>query len=157
MRLHFICRAGLTALFLTVASAGLAATDVVGSAAVADGRTLTVAGQSFQLLGIAVPAPGALCQRQDRPFDCGKVATSQLADLTVGATVRCVPVGNADAGHRLARCSVDGYDLSGGMVYTGWARADRNQTDRFDGTEAEARRAGRGLWAKGIKRPLDWQ
>lgn len=145
------------ALFMTAASVGLAATDVVGAAAVSDGQTLTIAGQSFRLHGIAVPEVGTVCRRQERPFDCGKVAASQLADLTAGATVRCVPIDHAATGRRLARCSVDGYDLAGGMVYTGWARADRGQTDRFNGTEAEARRAGRGLWAAGILRPPDWQ
>ena len=156
MRLHFF-QAGMVALFVTAASGVVAATDVVGAAAVSDGRTLTIAGQSFRLHGIAVPVAGTVCRRQERPFDCAKVAASQLADLTAGATVRCVPIDDTAAGRRLARCSVDGYDLSGGMVYTGWARADRGRTDRFNGTEIEARRAGRGLWAAGIRRPPDWQ
>ena len=156
MRFHY-CLAGMAALLLAMASVIPAAAAGVGAAAVADGRTLTIAGQAFRLYGIAVPRPGDMCRRKQRRFDCAKVAASQLADLTAGAIVRCVPVGNTGAGPRLARCSVDGYDLSGGMVYTGWARADGGQTDIFNGIESEARRAGRGLWASDIERPPGWR
>ena len=51
-------------------------------------------------------------------------------------------------GSRYAPCRAGGYDLSEGMVYTGWAKTDTKQMNRYAALEAAARRARRGMWRR---------
>lgn len=118
-----------------------------GSAEVVDGHTLQIAHQVFRLNGINAPALGFLCPLRGTLRDCGLISASALKDLTAGATVICRRLGRYNAeGQMIAHCEVDGYDLSEGMVYTGWAEANTQQVGRYVTLEAEARAKPRGMW-----------
>ena len=98
------------------------------------------------------------CRKDERWIDCGQVAASQLADITAGAKSIVCEAGWRDAdGIRLATCRADGYDLSGGMVYAGWALAEPIRGSRYLARENEARAAGRGIWRYEFVRPSDWR
>jgi endonuclease YncB( thermonuclease family) len=121
--------------------------ELSGEAAVLDGQTLTIDGRTLRLEGIVAPPLGHRCQLRGTMRDCGLISGTGLKDLTAGAVVQCISRRElAPDGVRYARCSADGYDLSEGMVYTGWARADLAQTDRYEGFEAGARAKKRGMW-----------
>ncbi len=139
-----------------LASAGHAA-DLQGPATVIDGDTLEVAGRQVRLIGIDAPEAGQLCSFLDNEIDCGVIARSQLNDLTAAATVDCDIVELRDDGITVARCEAGGYDLSEGMVYTGWARADARWSERYLADEAESRTAERGLWIGEFPAPWDWR
>lgn len=123
--------------------------DLSGAPQVLDGQTLIVDGHRLRLEGIIAPPLGTRCRLRGNQHDCGRISTTALLDLTAGASVTCIRRETmAPDGSRHARCRAGGYDLSEGMVYTGWAEADAAQMSRYAALEAAARQARRGMWRR---------
>ncbi len=143
--------------------------EVTGPPRIIDGDTLAVQGTVVRLYGIDAPELGQACRIGARAYDCGRIARTALLDLTAGVTVSCElapaspedPRPEADpedgADGRIGRCSADGYDLSEGMAYTGWALALRRVSERYVAFEDRARAARRGLWKGQFIAPWDWR
>ncbi len=139
--------------------------EVAGPPKIIDGDTLAVQGRVIRLFGIDAPELGQACRIGARAYDCGRIARTALLDLTAGATVRCQlapasPENGAEDGGadgRIGRCTADGYDLSEGMAYTGWALALRPVSERYVVFEERARAASRGLWKGHFVAPWDWR
>lgn len=135
---------GASSLF---AVAPLAHADILGKATVISGDMMEVGGRRIRLDGIMAPTGGQTCRINDRTYDCHRIAATALIDLTLGVAVRCAPKFEEPEGILVATCYANGYDLSEGMVYTGWGlafpHADNNPYLRF---EEQARRAKHGLW-----------
>ena len=147
----------LAILLLTLAPQDAKA-EVVGAAKVAYGDLLEVAGQSFRLAGIDAPEPGQTCKLKDRSYDCGRISATALMDLTAGVSVRCVPLDETPAeGPARALCYAGDYDLSEGMVYTGWALADPVAGKRYRRIQEGAKKAKRGLWRGEFLPPWEWR
>jgi endonuclease YncB( thermonuclease family) len=128
-------------------------TAVAGSAAsagngirVIDGGRIAVEGIDHVLYGIKAPEPGVRCRLRGRMRDCGRIARAGLMDLTAGGQVACAP---APAHPGKSLCRSDGYDLSEGMVHTGWAEAAPDAPSHLDELMVVACRQGRGLWNDG--------
>jgi endonuclease YncB( thermonuclease family) len=157
-RLH---RLVLMLALLTAMSGHAALAEVVGPPKIIDGDTLEVAGAVIRLHGIDAPELGQTCTIRGRAYDCGRIARTALLDLTAGVAVSCrVPATEpgADAGEpRPGRCFAQGYDLSEGMAYTGWALAARQVSERYVVFEERARAAGRGLWKGRFVKPWAWR
>jgi endonuclease YncB( thermonuclease family) len=99
----------------------------------------------------AILKPEQRCWLTSRLYPCGEIAEAALMDLVAGAPdVRCEVLESdwGDDGAILARCFSEGYDLSEGMTYTGWAMADPQIGERYRPLQEEAEKAGRGLWAR---------
>jgi endonuclease YncB( thermonuclease family) len=111
---------------------------------IVDGDTLLVDGAEVSLFGIAAPELGALCRRGGDESDCGVLARAALLDLTAGAEVVCAAVGGTPG---KVLCRANGYDLSEGMIYTGWATALPGEGRRYVALERRSRDAERGLWS----------
>jgi endonuclease YncB( thermonuclease family) len=117
---------------------------------IVDGDSLDLGGQRFDLFGIDSPEPGTQCRKKNgETFDCGRIATTALLDLTAGADVTCVPkegavAASADAVPAL--CESGGFSLNRNMVHTGWAIADPADGGEYANSEEGARAAKRGLW-----------
>jgi endonuclease YncB( thermonuclease family) len=124
---------------------------------VIDGDTIELQGRRLRLQGIDAPELGQLCWLGSGLYDCGMVARTALLDLSAGAQVVCRPLGPGSKNIPLAHCAADGYDLSEGMTYTGWALADPAQTSTYGRQEAGARDAVRGLWRGRFVAPWDWR
>lgn len=138
--------------------AGPVGADAVGPVQVVDGETLTIKGQAFCLAGIDAPEPGQTCiNRSGKRFDCGRVAGTALMDLTAGARVRCRPTGAKRNRCAIASCEAGGYDLSEGMVYTGWALPDPATGARYRRYQALAEKRGHGLWRGWFEKPWQWR
>ncbi|HIC82171.1 MAG TPA: thermonuclease family protein [Kiloniellaceae bacterium] len=144
---------------------GDTASPVRGVAQIVDGDSLAVAGQTYDLAGVDAPELAQRCTRQERLYDCGLLAQAALMDLTAGVQVECRRLAQQPAsdGVPLARCTAGGYDLSEGMVYTGWAlippdggSADRYQT-AFGPIQQGARERRRGLWKGAFVEPWAWR
>ncbi len=148
-------------LALSAVLAGASAVaEVAGPPEIIDGDTLAVQGRVIRLYGIDAPELGQACRIGARAYDCGRIARTALLDLTAGATVSCqlAPASPEDgADGRIGRCRADGYDLSEGMAYTGWALALRPVSERYVVFEERARAARRGLWKGHFVAPWDWR
>ncbi len=125
-----------------------------GSPTVIDGNTLELEGRRLTLYGIDAPELGQECGLLGRRYDCGDISRAALLDLTAGAEIEC-RVSAASAG--AAECFADDYDLGAGMVYTGWALADRGVTQRYAKIQARAEAAKRGLWRGRFVPPWEWR
>ncbi len=134
----------------------LAATELRGAPHVISGDTIELQGRRLRLQGIDAPEPHQRCLFRSRFYDCGEIARAALLDLTAGAEVSCRPLGSGPADTNLARCFAQGYDLSEGMVYTGWALADPKAPSRYGPLQQQAERAGRGLWRGRFIAPWKW-
>jgi len=139
------------AMILAQIAAGPAAAQsesktISGEAEVHTATKLTVGGTKVMLYGIAAPRKGEKCTLPSGRIDCGKVATSQLKDLTAGAEVTC-EIRGKEIDPPNAKCTVDDYDLSEGMVHAGWARPVAFAPDSLKQAQLEARGEGNGLWA----------
>jgi endonuclease YncB( thermonuclease family) len=152
---------GTLVIWVTVAAAVRAADaipeEVVGTATIVTGDVLEVQGHRVHLFGVDAPEPGQVCRLPHREYDCGRIAATALMDLSAGATVRCVLHRKADDHEFTGLCIADGYDLSEGMAYTGWALALPGEGNRYGAVEESARSARRGLWRGDFVRPWDWR
>ena len=124
---------------------------------VIDGDTIELEGRRLRLQGIDAPELGQLCWLKGGLYDCGMVARTALLDLSAGVQVVCRPLGPWAETIALAHCTADGYDLSEGMTYTGWALADPARPSTYGRHEAGARDAVRGLWRGRFVAPWDWR
>ena len=108
---------------------------------VVDGVTIDLGDRQLSLNGIAVPELGRMCLLSGRERDCGLIARAALLDLTAGATIVC-SASDADT----HRCTANGYDLSEGMIYTGWAVPLPGAPEVYRTVLADARGRPRGFW-----------
>lgn len=132
--------------------------DGAGVPEILTGDTIKLAATAYRLQGIDAPEPGQTCYIERRKYDCGKVSKTALMDLTAGFKVRCVPNPPPPGGGLpTARCFAGGYDLSQGMVHTGWALADPLTGSIYRAIGREARKAGRGLWRGRFVTPWEWR
>ena len=145
-------------LLLALAAAPTSADEVTGPPTVVSGDLLEVGGQRLRLAGIDAPEPGQSCRLSDRSYDCGRISATALMDLTAGVEVRCAAEpAAADGRPALATCFAGDYDLSEGMVYTGWALADPESGGRYKRLETGAKKARRGLWRGSFEPPWVWR
>lgn len=81
-----------------------------------------------------------------------------LSDALRGAQVRCEEVGRDRWRRSVAVCYVGGVDIGGEMVRQGYALDwPRYSKGAYAGEQAEARSAGRGLWAGEFEVPWEWR
>ncbi len=151
----------LAAVWLLAMTGQPALAEMTGRPKVIDGDTIELQGQAIRLYGIDAPELGQACMIEERTYDCGMVARTALLDLTAGVAVTCKAVpaepGRTAEDGRPGRCFAQGYDLSEGMAYTGWALALREVSERYLVFEERAQAAGRGLWKGRFVTPWDWR
>ncbi len=143
--------AAVAALALIVAR--LAQDDISGRARVVDGDSLEIDGRRLRLRGIDAPEFGQNCRDGTKPVSCGRFAREHLRLLIAGAPVDCQGWETDRYDRLLVTCTARGTDLNKAMVRDGWALAYGG----YAAEEAEARRAGRGLWAMDFETPADWR
>lgn len=136
---------------ISILATPAASADFSGEVRIVDGDTLEIGGRLLRLYGIKAPVLDSRCAVAGKTIACGRVSRSALLDLTAGAKVSCDLVDGGAADEAPAICRAGGYDLSEGMTYTGWARADTEVTDAYRRFERDARRHHRGLWRKADK------
>ncbi len=135
----------ILAAMLAFTLAPLSAGSRAGEIRVIDGGRIEVGGTVHTLYGIKAPALGEMCQVRGNRHDCGILARAGLMDLTAGAKVNCKP---SNSEPQKSRCLSDGYDLSEGMVYTGWAVVLPQSPKRLQTLMKEAKAGRRGMWRK---------
>lgn len=145
-----------TLIFLAALSAVFpaSAADITGTPTIIDGETLEVGGKRFRLWGIDAPDPRQTCMIRKREYNCGRISATALMDLVAGVKVKCRPLAKSPG---IARCYAGGYELSEGMVHTGWALAMPRDHARFAPIEKRAAAKRHGLWQGEFVMPWDWK
>ncbi len=155
------CLAALTIALTAVVPSGTAAVEFRGKPQVIEGDLIEIGGRRFALADIEAPDPAQRCLLKDRLYPCGEIAGAALMDLTAGVEVLCRPLeappaSAPAAGATPARCFADGYDLSEGMVYTGWALPRPSAPARYFKLRERAEKRRHGLWRGRFVAPADW-
>lgn len=117
---------------------------VTGRAHVLKPGVIEVDDRKFRLYGLDNPGGGQSCVRNAKPWNCAEAARTALRQHIEDRKVSCKPTKKNE---HVARCTLDGVDLSALLVREGWARADREVEKGYRQEEKEARKARRGIWA----------
>lgn len=130
------------------------AREVLGSARAIDGDSLRLNGEELRLEGLDAPEYRQSCTaKSGERVACGVLARRALEDMLARGPVRC-EIGKADRyGRGLARCSAGDIDINAALVRQGHAVAYGG----YRAEEAQAKAAGRGLWAMNFERPETWR
>lgn len=126
---------------------------ISGPFTVMDGDSLRAGERRLRLEGIDAPEYTQTCTRDGRQWACGRESARFLRMLAGRSRIDCEATGIDRYARDLVRCRTDGRDLNAEIVRQGWAIAYGD----YEGEEAEARRAGRGIWAGDFDRPRDWR
>lgn len=118
-----------------------------GPARVLDGDTLDIEGRRVRLEGIDAPELGQSCRRRDQgAWPCGIAAAKALESMIGNRDIDCSPAGVDKYGRTLGLCRSGALDLNREMVRVGLAWAFVKYSTSYVAVEAEARRAGTGVW-----------
>ena len=142
--------------FLTTTSQTMAGGELTGVPEVIEGDIIALQGHRIRLLGIDAPEPGQRCLFREKLYDCGEISRSALMDLTAGTEIGCTTLGEGPGGTVEALCRADSYDLSEGMVYTGWALPVDRGEEHYSRQLEQAKSKGHGLWRGSFVAPWEW-
>ncbi|HTU09715.1 MAG TPA: thermonuclease family protein [Allosphingosinicella sp.] len=128
--------------------------DDAGAVQVVDGDTLRIGATRIRLHGIDAPERAQSCTGANgRRYACGRQATEALSRLIGDDRPVCTERDRDRYGRSVAVCSIGGRDLNKAMVAEGWAVAYTRYARDYEGDEAAARRARRGVWQGSFERP----
>ena len=134
-----------------------------GAARVLDGDTIDIATRDhgvvrIRLEGIDAPEGGQRCQlKWYGTWDCGRAATTALAQMTRDRVVTCDDRGPDKYGRTLGVCFTEGRDLNSEMVRIGLAWAFVRYSELYVAEERDARAAKIGVWQAPTQAPWDWR
>lgn len=146
-------------LLVLLATIGTASADVTGVPTITDGDTIRFGDTRVRLFGIDAPESKQTCKRGGVDWLCGQEAGKALRELVVGQSLTCDERDKDRYGRVVAVCVLpDGRDIGAVMVSEGLA-LDYIQYSKgmYSTQEAEAREAGRGLWAGAFVKPWEWR
>ncbi|HEV7328655.1 MAG TPA: thermonuclease family protein [Bosea sp. (in: a-proteobacteria)] len=128
--------------------------SLAGAAEAIDGDSLRLLGEELRLEGIDAPEYRQSCRdRNGSEVACGRQARRALAAMLALGTISCT-VSRADRyGRGLARCQQGDAEINAALVRQGNAVS----YGAYQAEEAEAKAAGRGLWALSFERPEEWR
>ena len=135
------------------------AATLTGRASVVSGDTIEIHGTLIRLHGIDAPERKQTCRRDHEVWRCGQQAALALQRRIDDRPVRCTewhrpPEGD---GHIVAKCLVDGEDLSEWLLRNGWAVAYVYYSYEHARAELFAKSNRRGIWAGAFVRPWNWR
>jgi len=128
-----------------------------GPVAAIDGDTVDVGGIRVRLFGIDAPEIGQTCSRDDGPWNCGVWARGEIRRAYQGRHATCEAVTIDKYQRVVARCRVDGSDISAALVAKGAAEAYRRYALDYVDAENRAALAGLGIWQGPMQHPADYR
>src|SRR5512134_2004810 len=147
----------VVAAFLLAALARPSSADVTGPAKVIDGDTIVVAGERIRLQGIDAPELQQTCTAYGQPWACGRTSAEWLRERLNGRQVECVGHARDRYERLLAVCYVGGDSINERLVSEGWALDYRKYSSDYLQAEADAKRAGAGIWRGEFTPPWEWR
>jgi endonuclease YncB( thermonuclease family) len=131
--------------------------DVTGPAIVIDGDTIVVAGERIRLEGIDAPELHQDCTAYGQRWACGRTSAEWLRERLQGRQFECVGHARDRYSRLLAVCFVGGESINERIVREGWALNYRKYSTAYLRAEAEAKRAGAGMWRGEFEPPWEWR
>lgn len=134
------------------------AADVTGVPKIRDGDQMTIGATRIRLAGMDSPGLDQLClNAAGERWTCGVAAHEALVEHVGDKSWTCHVLRTDRFGRSVARCEVDGEDISQWMVKSGWALSYVRFSHAYDADEKAAREAKAGLWAGAFFAPWDWR
>jgi endonuclease YncB( thermonuclease family) len=142
-----------------VAQSQIIPQSLSGEPVVIDGQTLEFNQFRVSLLGISSPAPLQYCTAMaGAHYACGRESVHALHKLVEGQIVECEVQQEPLSAPPLARCTVNGLDLSESMVRAGHAVLPRQDgSSTYAPAQSDARSNRRGLWKGSFLHPEEWR
>jgi endonuclease YncB( thermonuclease family) len=111
----------------------------------------------FGYRGIDAPELQQTCTAYGQSWACGRTSAEWLRERLNGLQVECVGHARDRYQRLLAVCYVGGEDQNERIVREGWALAYRRYSADYVQPEAEAKRAGAGIWRGEFTPPWEWR
>lgn len=127
--------------------------ELWGVAKIVDGDTIELKNERIRLKGIDAPEYNQSCKIGGQEVPCGRQSRLYLERIIANRTITCTGWERDKYGRLLVNCRAGTTDINSAMVEAGWAVAYGN----FEGEEAAARSARRGIWAGEFDLPRDWR
>ncbi len=148
----------ILALILSLMPALAQAADITGVPKFRDADQVVIGTTRVRLAGIDAPALDQLCLNpKGERWTCGSAARDALTKFSGDKSWTCTPVRTDRFGRSVAKCLVEGEDISKWMVRNGWALAYTQFSKDYEADEKAARDAKAGLWAGAFIAPWDWR
>jgi endonuclease YncB( thermonuclease family) len=134
------------------------AADVTGVPKIRDGDQMTIGATRIRLAGMDSPGLDQLClNAAGERWTCGVAAHEALVEHVGDKSWTCRVLRTDRFGRSVAKCEVDGEDISQWMVKSGWALSYVRFSHAYDADEKAARETKAGLWAGAFFAPWDWR
>ncbi|MGJ5201829.1 thermonuclease family protein [Bradyrhizobium sp. HKCCYLRH1030] len=131
---------------------------VSGKPRIVDGDTVEIDSTKLRFAAIDSPESDQICiDSAGQDWACGVTARDELIKFSAGREWDCDLEGHDRYGRSLAKCFVEGEDISAWMVRSGWALSFTRYSHEYDRDEESARLHRSGLWSGAFIAPWDWR
>ena len=126
---------------------------------VLDGDTIRHGERVIRFWGIDSPEINQRCLKDDgSEYKCGQDAKTALEILIQDKPLTCEYINKDRYKRDIARCSVDGMDIGGLMVFLGWAvDYERYSKGHYQAEQFQAQKQGLGLWKGEFEIPMEYR
>tara|TARA_B100000780_G_C20722528_1_gene287184 strand:+ start:36 stop:506 length:471 start_codon:yes stop_codon:yes gene_type:complete len=139
-------------------STKIIANEISGFAVVSDGDTIKILNNKIRLHGIDAPEKKQNCTKNEKKYNCGRLATEALIKKINKNVVKCLTQKNKDRYNRsIGVCFVDQKNLNKWMVKNGYAVAYRRYSKDYILDEEFAKKNKLGLWSGTFLKPERWR
>ena len=134
------------------------ANEIYGTSFVTDGDTIKISNNKIRLHGIDAPEKNQKCNKNEKKYNCGAVATEALINKINKNIVKCLTQKKKDKYNRfIGVCFVNQEDLNKWMVRNGYAVAYRRYSKNYILDEDYAKLKKLGLWSGTFLKPEKWR
>ena len=127
--------------------------EITGVPRIHDGDTVKIGQTKLRLSGMDAPETDQICLNADgQKWACGIAARDALIKYSNGQIWECTTTGDGGYKRSLAKCFIEGEDVSAWMVRSGWALSYVRYSHDYDAAETAARNIGAGLWSARLLR-----
>ncbi len=131
---------------------------VSGMIRVIHANILQIGGRYVRLYGLDAPDNDQVCSDvTGSSYNCGQEAVSWLRSWIDDNPIDCYLLEINPNGVDVATCVWGEYDIGAGLVASGWAVANTNETNIYKPYEIKARSNSSGLWQGTFYSPSDWR
>jgi|TARA_B110000967_G_scaffold175413_1_gene188157 endonuclease YncB( thermonuclease family) len=134
------------------------ANEIYGTPFITDGDTIKISNNKIRLHGIDAPEKNQKCNKNEKEYNCGAVATEALINKINKNIVKCLTQKKKDKYNRfIGVCFVNQEDLNKWMVRNGYAIAYRHYSKDYILDEEHAKKKKIGLWSGTFLEPEKWR